>query len=79
MELNKCLSEKYIETFNQIIVKVIKNMYDSSVKFVKEIIFPFVEKYNKPILKMLNMKQYRKKQQRRKQLYQKRRAKYGKH
>lgn len=78
MELNKCLSEKDIETFNQI-VKVIKNMYDSLVKFVKEIIFPFVEKYKKPILKMLNMKQYRKKQQRRKQLYQKRRTKYGKH
>ena len=79
MELNKCLSEKDIETFNQIIVKGIKNMYDSLVKFVKEIIFPFIEKYKKPILKMLNMKQYRKKQQRRKQLYQKRRAKYGKH
>lgn len=79
MELNKCLSEKDIETFNQIIVKVIKNMYDSLVKFVKEIIFPFVEKYKKPILKMLNMKQYRKKQQRRRQLYKKRRSKYGKH
>lgn len=79
MELNKCLSEKDIETFNQIIVKGIKNMYDSLVKFVKEIIFPFIEKYKKPILKILNMEQYRKKQQRRKQLYQKRRSKYGKH
>lgn len=78
MELNKCLSEKDIETFNQIIVKGIKNMYDSLVKFVKEIIFPFIEKYKKPILKMLNMEQYRKKQQRRMQLYKKRRAKYGK-
>lgn len=79
MESNKCLSEKDIETFNQIIVKAAKNIYDSLVKIVKEIIFPFIEKYNKPILKMLNMEQYRKKQQRRRQLYQKRRAKYGKH
>lgn len=78
IELNKCLSEEQIKAFGEIVIKAAKFVYDSIVEFVKEKLFPLIMKYKNQIIKTVNMEQYRKKQQRRMQLYKKRRAKYGK-